>query len=998
MERIIQLPLSKFNSLNLKIKKLSFLFFMVLMSSYAQFDTEYHMPPVWNNQHGVNNNPTRLVITTSYPSNEVTIKTSDGTTLNTTLTVTSGTPISFPLSTTLGQTTTINAAEVNKGLIITATNPIQVVHINDSKFNKTYITLKGSTALGQDFYAASQTKLLSAQYRPNDVHFMSVMATEDGTNVTIQMPGAKVFDNGTPAGLNNVTVTLNKYETYLVKTATGNNVSDNITSAHITSDKDIVVLTGGQHLRQNNGGSAADGGIDQLVPTNILGREYILSRGANTLDYAIIIATEPNTNIFADGSSTPENLTPLNPGDFYEFDLSENLGDPHFIDASSPVYVFHASGLTFNEIGMSIVPSILCRGSKTINFAEFTGLDNTATVIIENFGIPDFRFNGNSIAALGVTPKIVPGRTDWSTFSIPDEDINAVNTAFSPDAYYHLGLLVGSGNNSGTFGFLSGFEKFVASLDPITGLPIAAYQQDASCSLRGESTTFPFVLDTSCGVTSITNITTSEASSNVTFVNTGADTYDITYTTGADSNYLTDVITVEFQSTLSLNVLISGETEITMVIPPNADEDEDNIPDCDDLDDDNDGILDTDELAGVKELAGINDPFLDEDGDGILNFQDVLDEGNSGDPSTTDYTDNNNDGTPDVYDFDNDGLPNHLDLDSDGDGIPDTIEAQTTTEYITPNNDAATNGGIDSAYSTGLTPENMGLTPENTDGEGYPDYLDLDADNDGASDISEAGGEPLSGNVGTNGLDSTRELNDDFTDSNGSFDNTQADNFPNTDSEGDVDYRDLTVPTVNELNTKDITPTLTGTHDSDALLTVTVDAISYTEGDANLTDNGDDTWTLDIPTDIAVGTYEVIASSELGPLTKVDTSNNELIIETPDIDCDTLDRALLFISGCIDGITIDNDLVSPNYNDGIFKINNIDLFPNNTVKIYNRWGVIVFDTFGYDNNANAFRGISDGRTTIKKNENLPVGIYFYTIEYFNAEEKMTLNGYLYINQ
>ena len=49
---------------------------------------------------------------------------------------------------------------------------------------------------------------------------------------------------------------------------------------------------------------------------------------------------------------------------------------------------------------------------------------------------------------------------------------------------------------------------------------------------------------------------------------------------------------------------------------------------------------------------------------------------------------------------------NHLDIDSDNDGIPDNVEAQTTSGYITPNNDnAATytaNHGINSAYIGGL--------------------------------------------------------------------------------------------------------------------------------------------------------------------------------------------------------------------------------------------------------------------------------------------------------
>lgn len=37
-----------------------------------------------------------------------------------------------------------------------------------------------------------------------------------------------------------------------------------------------------------------------------------------------------------------------------------------------------------------------------------------------------------------------------------------------------------------------------------------------------------------------------------------------------------------------------------------------------------------------------------------------------------------------AYDTDGDGLINCFDLDSDNDGIPDNVEAQTTTGYIAP--------------------------------------------------------------------------------------------------------------------------------------------------------------------------------------------------------------------------------------------------------------------------------------------------------------------------
>src|SRR5690625_7597595 len=56
---------------------------------------------------------------------------------------------------------------------------------------------------------------------------------------------------------------------------------------------------------------------------------------------------------------------------------------------------------------------------------------------------------------------------------------------------------------------------------------------------------------------------------------------------------------------------------------------------------------------------------------------------------------------------------------------------------------------------------------------------------------------------------------------------------------------------------------------------------------------------------------------------------------------------------------------SPTGND-YFKIVGLDNFPENRVRIYNRWGVLVFDEQRYDTNNNVFRGISEGRTTIDR--------------------------------
>ncbi|WP_276165720.1 Ig-like domain-containing protein [Zobellia alginiliquefaciens] len=98
------------------------------------------------------------------------------------------------------------------------------------------------------------------------------------------------------------------------------------------------------------------------------------------------------------------------------------------------------------------------------------------------------------------------------------------------------------------------------------------------------------------------------------------------------------------------------------------------------------------------------------------------------------------------------------------------------------------------------------------------------------------------------------------------------------------------------------------------------------------------------------------------------------------------------------GISVENDLVTPELNEGRFLIENIESYPQNTVKIFNRWGIKVFEIDGYDNEANVFTGMSTGRITIRANDELPVGVYFYIIEYVAGDNNQSLSGYLYINR
>ena len=72
-------------------------------------------------------------------------------------------------------------------------------------------------------------------------------------------------------------------------------------------------------------------------------------------------------------------------------------------------------------------------------------------------------------------------------------------------------------------------------------------------------------------------------------------------------------------------------------------------------------------------------------------------------------------------------------------------------------------------------------------------------------------------------------------------------------------------------------------------------------------------------------------------------------------------------------------MVTPNgdgKNDFLY-IRGVRNFPKNSLQIYNRWGILVYEGSGYNNQNNVFDGHSKGRTTINAKESLPASVYYY---------------------
>ncbi|RIV47103.1 gliding motility-associated C-terminal domain-containing protein [Flagellimonas pelagia] len=116
-------------------------------------------------------------------------------------------------------------------------------------------------------------------------------------------------------------------------------------------------------------------------------------------------------------------------------------------------------------------------------------------------------------------------------------------------------------------------------------------------------------------------------------------------------------------------------------------------------------------------------------------------------------------------------------------------------------------------------------------------------------------------------------------------------------------------------------------------------------------------------------------------------------IANPD-NCDTA-----IVTVVVEGISV-NQLVTPNgdlKNDFLY-IRGTDKIKSSTLKIFNRWGVAVYEGENYDNVRNVFDGRSRGRSSLGVNDYLPAGVYFYIFNYETDEGSFTDSEYIYISR
>jgi len=97
----------------------------------------------------------------------------------------------------------------------------------------------------------------------------------------------------------------------------------------------------------------------------------------------------------------------------------------------------------------------------------------------------------------------------------------------------------------------------------------------------------------------------------------------------------------------------------------------------------------------------------------------------------------------------------------------------------------------------------------------------------------------------------------------------------------------------------------------------------------------------------------------------------------------------------LEGIALDNYLVTPN-GDGIndtLVLEELQASPNNTVQIFDRFGLKVFEKDNYTNEFNGFA--TTGNVVLGENEGLPSGVYFYIAKLYDVD--LEFQGFLYLS-
>ena len=487
-------------NLHLYVLTISIFFSLfVIEKTHAQVDSLHYIPPMCSFTSSSSNVQDHQMVLTTTESTafNVTIRNNDGT-FTRTVSLSSSSPQKISLNyfaytsssnntpaTGLGSQGVVGTTQLNnvldiEGLIVSGSKKFFVNIQQKSGAQGDLLTSKGTTAFGTNFYSGHMYSSVGG-YDSQNGHFIGVMATENNTNVTFD--NSNILFSGQTS--HTFTVSLNKGQSVVIgvsvnqiKSQQGSTKDLNVVNGtHITSNKPIAVSSGSWCASgYGNSNPGRDVGFDQLVPTDVVGDEYILikgegrSGGAQHNERALVVATEANTVVTYKNNTKTKTL--VNAGDYFFTSINDfsNTTDGNiYIHADKKVFVYQTlSGANKKQTaGLCFIPPLKCTADKEVTVAFANKLSNLSVNPILKLvtqSSSQIQLNGVNLQNASTYRKTVPGNSYWETYNIPKSELQksvyggGSNWIFDISSTGALNaMLAVESNNVGGGGFFSGF-------------------------------------------------------------------------------------------------------------------------------------------------------------------------------------------------------------------------------------------------------------------------------------------------------------------------------------------------------------------------------------------------------------------------------------------------------------------------------------------------------------------------------------------------------------
>ncbi len=452
------------------------------------------------------------------------------------------------------------------GIYVSTSNNVSVVYdVVTTGNNPETMSLKGQNGLGTEFVCPHQTQWFN-QFKtdfgstPPGVNQpkqqINIVGTKPNTVVWITPKCAIV---GHAANITYSIMLANPGDAYTLENATqSTNVPGNNLSGTIISSNNPIAVTVADDSVRNPSGGCHDLIGDQIVPVDIVGKDYIMNKGnmnAGALEGGYIVGTDNFTSVQITNALSVVTNTIINKGETFFYGVQTPMT---FVQANKPVYCYQTDGIGC-EGGSAILPPLSCAGSSLVAFARNQPNQFFLNILCKTGAQNSFTINGSTVLIPGTAFTVVPGtgglymaaQIPFSLAQIPIGSYTVGNNTPAPLDNFALGIFDGSAGGGMNFYYMSSFIRRV-DIGTTTMTPVCAIP-GATCLLTGTisggAITGTWAASGSGTINPVYNSTLNTVSTIYSLSPADLLQPSLTFTLGSTGNCVPKTITVSVQIT-----------------------------------------------------------------------------------------------------------------------------------------------------------------------------------------------------------------------------------------------------------------------------------------------------------------------------------------------------------------------------------------------------------------------------------------------------------------